>query len=52
MGRFARDVTDKDTSENLNFWGSHFGGLTWVFGGGEGTRTLGLYIAIVWFSVF
>ena len=27
--------------------GSHFGPLTWASGGGEGTRTLGLYIANV-----
>jgi hypothetical protein len=29
------------------FWGSHFSPLIWAFGGGEGTRTLGLYIANV-----
>jgi len=28
-------------------WGSHFGPVNWAFGGGEGTRTLGLYIAKV-----
>jgi len=32
--------------------GSHFWPLTWAFGGGDGIRTHGLYIANVWLSVF
>ena len=44
--------THKDTSENLIFGGIHFSPLTWAFGGGEGTRTLGLYIAKVRLSAF
>jgi hypothetical protein len=35
-----------------NARGLDFPRLTWAFGGGEGTRTLGLYIANVRFSVF
>ena len=30
----------------------HFSPLTWALGGGDGIRTLGLYIAKVWFSMF
>ena len=51
--RFTRHMTGKDTPENLFVWAdSTFGPLTWAFSGGEGTRTLGLYIAKVWLSVF
>ena len=32
---------------HVTLGGSHFGPLTWAFRGGEGTRTLGLYIANV-----
>ena len=42
----------KVTLDQTQFFGIHFGPLTWAFGGGEGTRTLGLYIAKVRFSVF
>jgi hypothetical protein len=45
-------LTDKDTSDQAKFGGSHFGPLTWAFGGGEGTRTLGLCVAKVWLAVF
>ena len=31
---------------------SHFKPVTWAFGGGDGIRTHGLYIANVWFSGF
>ena len=39
---------DKD----LTLEGSHFGPLTWAFGGGDGIRTHGLYIANIWLSAF
>jgi hypothetical protein len=36
----------------LKLWGSHLGPLTWSFGGGDGIRTHGLYIAKVEFPGF
>ena len=41
-----------DTSENPNLLGVPPWASDLAIGGGEGTRTLGLYIANVWFSVF
>jgi len=36
----------------VTFWGSHFRPLNWAFGGGDGIRTHGLYIAKVRFPTF